>query len=188
MHLLAVIIALAIGTLIGLQFPDSDRVFSLLLVHRSIVTHGFILPLGLMLLVQDRARWLRMGAAGLILAVAVHLAFDLFPRQWYGYALITVPFFGRLDSTVSVLWIALSIAVCGVLALRLLRNRTDLALLLAAAGWGFVITMGRERVWLLPLLALLVGLGIAACTPNAVIDGRATIRQWRMARQRRSQP
>ena len=48
MPYLLAIIALIIGTLVGLQLPDADQVFTLLgLVHRSIITHGLLLPLGL---------------------------------------------------------------------------------------------------------------------------------------------
>lgn len=178
MPYLLAIIALILGTLIGLQLPDSDRVFSLLLTHRSIVTHGFVLPLGLYLLVRGRERWLQLGAASISLAVAVHLAFDLFPRGWYGYALIHVPLVGYLDSTLSVLWLATSTVACCLLALRLLRDRRDLALALVAMGWGFITVVGRERTWLLPLATLLAALAIASCLPNPVVDGRTIARRW----------
>ena len=137
MPYLFAILALIIGTLLGLQLPDADRVFTLLgLVHRSIITHGLLLPLGASLLVRARPRWLQLGVAGLSLAMAVHLAFDLFPRSWVGYALITVPLVGRLDPTLTVLWLALSVVACCLLALRLLHDRRDLALALGALGWG----------------------------------------------------
>lgn len=181
MPYLVAIIALILGTLIGLQLPDADRVFSLFLVHRSIITHGFLLPLGLFLLAQGRERWLQLGAAGVSLAVAVHLAFDLFPRQWYGYALIHAPLFGYVGSTLSVLWLAASMVVCCLLALRLLRDRRDLALALVAMGWGFVTVMGRERTWLLPLSMLLLTLFLASCFPNPVLDGRTATRRWTAA-------
>jgi hypothetical protein len=172
------LIALIIGTLIGLQLPDTDQVFSLFLMHRSMITHGFLLPLGLFLIARRRERWLTLGVAGLCLAIAVHMTFDLFPLSWRGYALITVPFIGRIDPTLTVLWLAISIVACCLLALRLMRDRRDLALALVAMSWGFLSVIGRERTWLMPLVILLGALALASCLPNPVVDGRATARQW----------
>ncbi|MEI8305503.1 MAG: hypothetical protein WCF99_00425 [Chloroflexales bacterium] len=173
------ILALIIGTLIGLQLPDTDQVFTLIgLVHRSIITHGLLLPLGAYLLIRKRMRWLQMGVAGLCLAIAVHLTFDLFPRSWYGYALITVPLVGQLDPTLTVLWLTISMLTCCLLALRLLRDRRDLVLALVAAGWGFITSAGRERVWLMPLVVLVGALFLASCLPNPAFDGRAAARRW----------
>jgi hypothetical protein len=178
MGYLLAIVALIVGALIGLQLPDADQVFTLFLVHRSLLTHSFLLPLGLALIARGRPHWLRLGAAGLAFAVAVHLAFDLFPRQWYGYALIHAPLVGRLSTSLSVLWIAGSIIACCVLGLRLVRDRRDLALCLIAVGWGFVVAAQHEAVWLMPLVSLVVALALAACLPNPVIDGRVTARRW----------
>jgi hypothetical protein len=186
-YLLAVV-ALIVGSLIGLQLPDADRVFTLFLVHRSILTHSFLLPLGLSLFARGRERWLALGSAGLAFAVAVHLSFDLFPRQWYGYALIHAPLVGRLNTALSVLWIAGSIVACCVLVLRLVRDRRDLALCLTAAGWGFIVAARREAVWLMPLISLAAAFALAACLPNRVIDGRATARRWATAVGRARRP
>jgi hypothetical protein len=189
MPYLLAIIALIIGTLVGVQLPDADQVFTLLgLVHRSIITHGLLLPLGLFLIVRRREHWLTLGATGLCLAVAVHLTFDLFPQSWRGYALITVPLVGRIDPTLSVLWLAISIVACCLLALRLLRDRRDLGLALAAMGYSFLTAAGRERAWLMPLLVLLLALSLASCMPNPVFDGRATARRYVSRLRRISRP
>jgi hypothetical protein len=183
------IIALIIGTLLGLQLPDADQVFTLLgLVHRSIITHGLLLPLGLFLLVRRREAWLTLGAAGLCLAVAVHLTFDLFPQSWRGYALLTVPLVGRIDPTLSVLWLAISIVACCLLALRLLRDRRDLGLALAAMGYSFLTAASRERVWLMPLVVLLLAFFLGSCMPNPVLDGRAATRGYVSRLRRMSRP
>ncbi|NTU80104.1 MAG: hypothetical protein HGA45_11975 [Chloroflexales bacterium] len=186
-YLLAVV-ALIIRSLIGLQLPDADQVFTLFLVHRSLLTHSFLLPLGLALIVRGRPHWLRLGAAGLAFAVAVHLAFDLFPRQWYGYALIHAPLVGRLDASLSVLWIAGSLVACWALGLMLVRDRRDLALCLVAAAWGFVVAARHEATWLMPLVSLIVAFALAACVPNPVIDGRAVARRWAAALSRARHP
>jgi hypothetical protein len=108
----------------------------------------------------------------------VHLSFDLFPRSWIGYALITVPLVGRIAPTLTVLWLASSMVVCCLLALRLLRDRRDLALVLAAASWSFITAAGRAPAWLMPLGVLLLAFFLAACMPNPVLDGRIAARRW----------
>jgi hypothetical protein len=188
MRYLLAAVALVLGMLIGLQLPDADRVFTLFLVHRSVLTHSFLLPLGLYLLAQGRERWLMLGSVGLSFAVAVHLAFDLFPRRWLGFAQLHAPLVGRLDTTLSVLWIAASIVVCCALGLKLIRDRRDLALSLLAMAWAFVVAARREMVWLMPLVCLILSFALATCLPNPVIDGQATARRWAAAARAMRQP
>ena len=38
--------------------------------------------------------------------------------------------------------------------------------------------MGRERIWLLPLMVLLFALFLASCLPNPAFDGRAAARRY----------
>lgn len=188
MRYLLAIVALIVGTLIGLQLPDADRVFTLFLVHRSVLTHSFLLPLGLYLIARGREHWLMLGSIGASFAVAVHLAFDLFPRRWVGFAQLYAPLFGRVDTSLSVLWIAVSIVVCCALGLKLVRDRRDLALSLVAMAWGFVVAAQREAVWFMPLVSLIAAFALAACLPNPVINGRATARRWAAAISRRRWP
>jgi|GEM_PF-778253 hypothetical protein len=178
MRSLLAVVALSVGTLIGLQLPDTDQVFTLVLVHRSILIHSFLLPLGRYLLARGRERWLTLGSAGVSFAVAIHLAFDRFPRRWLSFAQLHAPLVGRLDPSFSGLWIAVRIVVCGVLGLRRVRDRRDLALCLAAVAWGFVVAARREAMWYMPLICLILAFAVAACLPNPVIDGRATARRW----------
>ena len=110
---LAVAVAcFAVGAWLGSWFPDVDLKIRFLR-HRSIVTHGFILP-ALMLLAVGAARNERMDwfIAGFATGVAAHLAFDLFPESWRGYAMISAPIFGSLSRRASKAWIALSAFVC----------------------------------------------------------------------------
>lgn len=123
---------LVVGLLVGLYLPDLDQSLPFLL-HRSIVTHNAFLPLLLGLLLRRQKRpALRLLAVGLSEGLAVHLAFDLFPRAWAGYALISLPFWGPMSPFFSWLWIALSVVLGLVVVAALVRNGLEVGL--AAAG------------------------------------------------------
>ena len=116
------LLLLPIGIVIGLNLPDLDYRVSFL-VHRSIVTHGFLFPLLLFWGIHKRElAQLRLPLIGFSLSLAAHLCFDLFPVAWIGYALISVPLYGRTDPLFSWLWIAGSIVLCLYLALLLVKN------------------------------------------------------------------
>ena len=90
MRTLAVfVLALLGGAALGLCLPDTDFIF-FFLRHRSVVTHSVLFGVLALYLVRDREQWFRLGAAGLALALAVHLSFDMFPVNWYGSALLYV--------------------------------------------------------------------------------------------------
>ena len=84
-------LSLIVGLALGNKFPDIDQ-DTALLVHRSVFTHGPLLPF-LLFLVASGIRFapLRLFAMGFSLGVAFHLSFDLFPKAWQGFALIHVP-------------------------------------------------------------------------------------------------
>ena len=86
--------ALVVGLVVGNWFPDIDQKTDLL-VHRSIVTHGPLLPIIVVGVASViRTTPLRWVALGLAVGLAVHLSFDLFPKGWSGFALISVPGYG----------------------------------------------------------------------------------------------
>ncbi len=88
--------ALLGGLAVGNWFPDIDQKTGLLL-HRSIVTHGPLVPIFVFAAASGtRSIQLRWFALGVTLGVAIHLSFDLFPKNWSGFALISVPSGGRL--------------------------------------------------------------------------------------------
>jgi hypothetical protein len=98
---LAGVILLLLALLLGLRLPDLDQQLQFL-VHRSILTHGFLVPLGVFLLIyRDKTASPRFLSMGFSLAAVTHLCFDLFPRAWIGFALIHIPFRGRSSAVSS---------------------------------------------------------------------------------------
>ena len=135
--------ALAAGAWIGLRFPDVDQRVDFLL-HRSFITHGPLLPL---LVRRARRLAFRIFPMFLCRGFMVHLAFDLFPRGWSGYALISIPVYGWLPSVVSVLWIASSALLCAYWAARLARGLLEsVIVVVGAAGISIVAVPGENSV------------------------------------------
>ena len=134
LFILAVISLLA-GLILGEWFADIDQRFDFL-THRSILTHGLIVPLLLYSMVAGlKATPLRLFVLGFSLGLAIHLGFDLFPRAWRGYALIHVPLLGWTYPVFSWLWIAVSMICCFYLSMKLTRNGIEgIALLLGSMG------------------------------------------------------
>ena len=88
------LVGLIAGLALGNEFPDIDQNTNILL-HRSIVTHGPMLPLIVFAVASvTRSIPIRWFALGLALSVAIHLSFDLFPKGWTGFALIRIPTHG----------------------------------------------------------------------------------------------
>ena len=60
------------------------------MVHRSIFTHGPLIPVGVFLVMRSTKHLsLRLFTICFCLGFVVHMAFDLFPSRWMGYALIS---------------------------------------------------------------------------------------------------
>jgi hypothetical protein len=154
------LLSLLVGLALGEAFPDVDQDTGLL-VHRSIITHGLLLPLILFSLVSAlKPAPIRLFVMGLSLGVAVHLSYDLFPRAWQGFALIHVPAVGWMYPLLSWLWIALSIICCLYVAMRLVKNALHgAALPIALVGIFVYAGVDEEKVWG-PLLAMIVAAAI----------------------------
>ena len=165
------LIVLLLGLAAGERFPDIDQRTHLLL-HRSILTHGLVLPL-LLFAVVSRTQWmpLRWLSMGACLGVAVHLAFDLFPRAWTGFALVSLPVYGWLPAPVSWVWIAVSMFACVYLAVKLARNIGEAFVFVLALGGVFVYAAIGEPVLWKPMAAVVVSTVIAALA--LVVTSRA---------------
>lgn len=153
------IVLFLVGCIIGLAFPDLDQkyVWSPIIVHRSILTHSPLLPLVFLLLFRRFLNQpLRLLIIGLCIASAVHLGFDLYPRQMIGFAQIYAPIYGRTGAVFSEVWFVMGLVVCLGLAARLIRSMDDFVL----SFGGLTVVYGdcavqEPRAALLVLLWLL---------------------------------
>src|ERR1044072_1067300 len=143
---------LLLGLALGLHFPDIDSRLnrllpSWLLLHRSILTHGMLASLLLLWLIRRRkgaAPSLRLFAIGFSLAVAVHLCFDFFPKEWRGFALIHIPLYGRTTAVFSQAWGLISILGCLYLGFLLVRNVAELALNVVSLIISFAVSAAEN--------------------------------------------
>ncbi|MBE13655.1 MAG: hypothetical protein CL744_08755 [Chloroflexi bacterium] len=96
---------------------------------------------------QPGARFARQSSP-LFAQVAVNLSFDLFPKGWSGFALISVPGYGWTTPWFSGAWIAISTVVCTYLGVRLVRNWFDGCLLVMSLICVFAyVSIGEEAFW-----------------------------------------
>ncbi len=148
--------ALVAGLWIGDWFPDIDQNTGLLL-HRSFVTHGPLIPfLVAGFAFGTRTFQFRWFALGLSVGFALHLCFDLFPNGWSGFALISVLGFGWTPQWFSMIWIATSIISCTYIAIRLVRSGLDSLVFTVTLIGGFgYMTIEEGMVWK-PLMAIAI--------------------------------
>ena len=173
-------ILLLLALFLGLNLPDLDHQISFF-VHRSIITHGFLIPLGVFVLIyREKASIARFISAGFSLASAIHLCFDLFPRAWVGFALIHIPFWGRTNALFSWLWISLSIIICLYLTFALIEGLEDLLMAIASLGLAFSFYASTEPTIWMPLITLLASIGITLALPaNSRTILRETAVKWK---------
>ncbi|MGE0713982.1 MAG: hypothetical protein AB7P02_00960 [Alphaproteobacteria bacterium] len=129
---------------IGLLLPDLDQRLPLI-GHRSALTHSMLLPLLLV------GRW--PAAAGMLAGgIAVHLAADLLPRGWYGYALIRLPLIGALDGMTSQIFLGIN-AAAGLILYHLAApdRPTRIVLWTVLAISAVLYFLFAERWWPLAL-------------------------------------
>jgi hypothetical protein len=156
------LLALLAGVILGDWFPDFDQ-DTTVLVHRSIVTHGFFAPLVLYVVLGSRKSPApaRLFVAGAALAVAVHLSFDLFPKGWSGFALIHLPAYGWTLPLVSWGWIAISIVVCSYIALKSAHGWIESTLVAVGVLAVFACSLPDEDALWRPFVAALAGFAVA---------------------------
>ena len=163
-----------IGIVLGLRLPDIDLWLRMppFFEHRSLLTHGFIVPLCLFLSLQRNTKphnnqILRLFWTGFVLSVLVHLCFDLFPRRWYGYALVHVPLVRWTIPAFSMVWLSVSTLVCLYLICRSLRSIEELSLIVMAGLVAFGMAANQQPGLALPaLFALIIASGLAFILPR----------------------
>ena len=117
-------IVLFVSLLAGLEFPDLDLILIFILDHRSIITHGILIPFFLYRYLTKEGKQnlinkylskiltskkikneiLDYAYIGFLIGIAIHLCADLFPKAYIGYALIKLPFFISIGAPLSILW------------------------------------------------------------------------------------
>ena len=143
---------------VGAMFPDIDQRLPFL-AHRSALTHSALVPI----LIATRFPMIAGLLAG---GIAIHLAADLFPAGWAGYALIKIPFVGPLDPDGSWWFLLLNGLVCLGLFARCLgtdpggrQRRLLLGSFLAATA--IVYFLLNEGYWTLLLVVIAAGFVLA---------------------------
>jgi len=118
------LIVLFVSLLAGLEFPDTDLILIFILDHRSIITHGILIPFFLYryltkegkqdfinkyfskILTSNKIKneFLDYAYIGFLIGIAIHLCADLFPKAYIGYAMIKLPFFISIGAPLSIAW------------------------------------------------------------------------------------
>lgn len=150
----------ALGAWLGTLFPDIDRFRIFRLRHRSIVTHSFLVPAllwaGNGLSSVEWAGWFVTGFAA---GVALHLAFDLFPGKWRGFALIDVPKLGRCTRSVSTFLLFSNLFLCVIISVSFFPEHGPAGVLAysatLAALYFYGIWSKKEHFAAGPLMTLL---------------------------------
>ena len=162
MRYLPPLIAVVVGLPLGLELPDIDQRIGFLL-HRSIITHGPLLPIILFAWVSSSQslprRWFAMSVS---LGLAVHFSFDLFPQAWSGYALIALPGLGWTPAPFSWIWLALNVLICTYLAAKLVRSGLETGLLGLGLIGGFIYAARTENALWGPIAAVMAATAVAA--------------------------
>jgi hypothetical protein len=158
------LIGIICGAAVGITFADIDlQVPEWLLHHRALFTHGIIVPLVLLWWSRrTHHHALRGFTLGFCVTNAIHLSFDLFPRAWWGHALIHI-FMWALPPIVSWVWIALSIMLCLYLARSIIQTIWDMFV----AGIGIIagFTVYAHEGLIFPFFAFVIAGIIAFMLP-----------------------
>ena len=176
------VLLLILGVIMGLRLPDIDLTYLRCrpwIIHRSILTHGILVPGFLFWLFQSRSQklpdgfreTLRLCLIGILIGSVVHLGFDLFPKRWIGWALIYIPLYRWASPLFSQWWIAVSLFVCPYLGCCLLRSVSELRLALCTLCLSYAYCAEQEPRILLPaLFALIAASCIAFLLPRPSVN------------------
>ena len=118
MKTLLIVSFIGFAFVLGLVAPDVDQRLPFL-IHRSLLTHGpwFALLATWMAQKSKSQSAMPLVTCSFAFGLALHLAGDLFPKAWIGFALVHIPLWGRLPAAASVCWLlgsSLVSAACAV--------------------------------------------------------------------------
>ena len=120
MKTLLIISFIGFAFVLGLVAPDVDQRLPFL-THRSLLTHGpWFALLATWLAQKSKSQaTVPLITCGFAIGLASHFAADLFPKAWMGFALVHIPFWGRLPAAASVCWLIGSLVVSAACAVFL---------------------------------------------------------------------
>ena len=121
----AYLIVLFVSLLAVLKFPDTDLILIFILDHRSIITHGIIVPYFLYkyLTKKVKSEFLDYAYIGFLIGIAIHLCADLFPKAYIGYAMIKLPFFISIGAPLSIAWMLGNMFFALLIAFKKLKDK-----------------------------------------------------------------
>jgi hypothetical protein len=174
----AYLVILYISLLAGLEFPDFDLHLLFFLGHRSILTHGIIIPFFLYTFLNNERysnipnrifgkffsnknvskEILDYVYVGFLIGIAIHLCADLFPKAWIGFALIVFPPWIPMGAPFSIVWMLLNMFLALKIAFKKikqkdletkLKNRIFLSVLLIGVIYSIIDTMFISKIILM---------------------------------------
>ncbi|WP_319370175.1 hypothetical protein [uncultured Ilyobacter sp.] len=150
--LTGVLISIA-AFLLGIKFPDWD--LKLKLKHRNILTHSPVVMIFFYKIFKvENNMEFRFFIMGFSMALALHFIFDLFPKGWFGGALLKVPFIDKtLSPGGSIASLLTSTILCMVTAISYTKNFTEFILLFFLGLSSLVFNIKKEKKIIRPLAA-----------------------------------
>ena len=174
----AYLVILYVSLLAGLEFPDFDLHLLFFLGHRSILTHGIIVPFFLykFLTMESYSKFsnkifgrffsnkniskevLDYVYIGFLIGIAIHLCADLFPKAWIGYAQIVFPPWIRMGAPFSIAWMLLNMFFALKIAFQKIKqkdietktkNRIFLSILVIGVIYSIIDTMFVSKIILM---------------------------------------
>ena len=174
----AYLVILYVSLLAGLEFPDFDLHLLFFLGHRSILTHGIIVPFFLykFLTMESYSKIsnkifgrffsnkniskevLDYVYIGFLIGIAIHLCADLFPKAWIGYAQIVFPPWIRMGAPFSIAWMLLNMFFALKIAFQKIKqkdietktkNRIFLSILVIGVIYSMIDTMFVSKIILM---------------------------------------
>ena len=174
----AYLVILYISLLAGLEFPDFDLHLLFFLGHRSILTHGIIIPFFLYTFLNNERysnipnrifgkffsnknvskEILDYVYVGFLIGIAIHLCADLFPKAWIGFALIVFPPWIPMGAPFSIVWMLLNMFLALKIAFKKIKqknlqtklnNRIFLSVLVIGVIYSIIDTMFISKIVLM---------------------------------------
>ena len=174
----AYLVILYVSLLAGLEFPDFDLHLLFFLGHRSILTHGIIVPFFLykFLTMESYSKIsnkifgrffsnkniskevLDYVYIGFLIGIAIHLCADLFPKAWIGFALIKFPPWVPMGAPFSIVWMLLNMFFALKIAFQKIKqkdietktkNRIFLSILVIGVIYSMIDTMFVSKIILM---------------------------------------